>query len=88
MLPDSEILPCVRRLRSYLATVDNSHWVLEQAELIEDKGVAELISQLKPDIISVGQRMSQVLRLIETSKPYRDMVKKYNLKEEEENERE
>jgi hypothetical protein len=84
MLSDAEILDVVRRIRTYLATMDNCHLVLGLAQNIDDKNIVDQVTKLAPDLINVGGRMSQVLRQIETSKPYREMLKKFNIKEEDE----
>lgn len=83
-LTDAELLDSVRRLRSYMITMDNVHHVLNQVESIDDPTVSKLASATILDVPTINTKVSLMLRTIEASKQYRDMLKKYNMKEEDE----
>lgn len=84
VLEDADLLDSVRRLRSYMATLDNVHHVLTQVQLMDDPTVQSQATQLLNDTPDVNMRVSQLLRSIENSKQYRNMVKKYNINLDEE----
>jgi DNA-binding transcriptional MerR regulator len=81
-LEDAELLDVVRRLRSYMITIDNVHHVLGQSQLMDDDTIKQQSASLLVDAPELNTRVSALLRSIEASKQYRSMVKKYNLTEE------
>lgn len=79
---DADILDSVRRLRTYMMTLDNSHLVLNGLASIEDEAIANEVKEVLPVIQGTALRISKVLKAVEASKGYRDMLKKFNMKEE------
>lgn len=69
-----------------MATVDNIHSVLNSAQDIDDPVIVKQIQTLLVDIPPVNLKLAQVLRAVEASRSYRDMIKKFNIKQEEEDE--
>lgn len=87
-IPDSDLLDVVRRLRSYMSTMDNVHNTLNMAQEIEDDQIRRDSKSLLLDIPTLNTRVSTLLRTIESSRSYRDMIKKFNMKQEQETEEE
>lgn len=87
-ISDADILDIVRRLRAYMTALDNSHLVLNGLAGIEDAAIRTSVEDALPDTLAASRKISVTLKLIENSKSYRDMLKKFNIKEEDENERE
>ncbi len=85
-ITDADILDTVRRLRSYMSTLDNVHTVLGNMEYIGDASISGSVSGLLPKVINTSKEISITLKLIENSKSYRDMLKNYNMEDEEDNE--
>lgn len=83
---DADILDIVRRLRTYMMTLDNCHLVLNGLANIEDEAIAREVEDVLPGIQTTALRVSKVLKSVEASKGYRDMLKKFNMKEETEEE--
>lgn len=83
-LSDADLLDIVRRMRTYMATVDNIHSVLNIAQDVDDPVIVKQIQTLLVDIPPINLKVAQVLRAIEACRPYRDMIKKFNIKEEDE----
>jgi hypothetical protein len=81
-ISDAEILDIVRRLRSYMTTLDNCHLVINGLTNIDDTVICANVEELLPELLSTNKKVSSTLKLIENSKAYRDMLKKFNLKEE------
>lgn len=79
-MQDAELLDTVRKLRIYMATFDNCHMVLTRAVEITPN---ESMSGILPDLRESAKKISDLLKNIEASKEYRDMMKKYNMKDEE-----
>jgi hypothetical protein len=85
-ITDADILDTVRRLRTYMSTLDNCHQVYSNMAYVGDAQISTTVQVLLPKIISVGKEISIALKLIENSKSYRDMVKNFNMNEDLENE--
>lgn len=81
-LSNAELLDSVRRLRTYMITMDNVHHVLTQAEGMDDDTVAEMAKTLLVEAPAMNAKVSLLLRTIEATKQYRDMLKTYNLNDE------
>lgn len=82
MITDPDLLDIVRRLRNYMVAFDNVNVVLEKTLDIDDATISDPIHQLIPDVVSSARNISAVLKKIESSRQYRDLVKRYNLEEE------
>lgn len=80
-ISDAEILDVVRRLRSYMSVLDNCHLVGNGLLKINDTSIKSSIEVLLPELLAVSKKTSVTLKLIENSKFYRDMVKKFNLED-------
>lgn len=78
---DAEILDTVRRLRSYMITLDNCHLVINGLSNIEDKTICTSIENILPDIIATSKKISVILKTVETSRLYRNMLKNFNMNE-------
>lgn len=85
-ITDADILDTVRRLRTYMSTLDNCHQVLGNMVYIGDAQISNGVTTLLPKVINTSKEISITLKLIENSKSYRDMLKNFNMEEEEENE--
>lgn len=81
-LSNAELLDAVRRLRTYMITLDNVHHVLTQTEGMDDDAVADMATSLLVEAPATNAKISLILRTIEATKQYRDMLKTYNLKDE------
>lgn len=84
-LEDAELLDAVRRVRSYMITIDNVHHVLTKLQLMDDKVIVDQSMSLLGDAPDLNMRISLLLRSVESSKQYRAMIRKFNINEEEEN---
>ncbi len=78
-ITDADMLDTVRKLRSYMSTLDNVHQVLGNMEYIGDSAISGSVTTLLPQVINTGKQISITLKLIENSKNYRDMLKNYNM---------
>ena len=78
-ITDADMLDTVRKLRSYMSTLDNVHQVLGNMEYIGDSLISGSVTTLLPQVINSGKQISITLKLIENSKNYRDMLKNYNM---------
>ena len=81
-ISNAELLDIIRRLRSYVATLDNIHSVLNIAKESDDVQVAMAAKDLIDHTPPVATKVSMLLRKIESSKAYREVVRSFNLKEE------
>jgi hypothetical protein len=77
-LTDADILDIVRKLRTYTSLLDNCHQVLDNLSYIGDIQISSSVSEVLPDIINTTKKISTVLKLLENSKNYKDMVKHFN----------
>ena len=77
-ISDSELLDIVRRLRSYIATTDNVHYIANASRKLDDISLSTDIVELLSDIQKTNMRIIKLLRKIESDKQYRAMLKKYN----------
>ena len=84
-LTNAELLDIVRRLRNYMSTIDNIHTTLNSVLQIDDVTISTKTSALLSTVAGTNAQIAQLLRQIEASKSYRDMAKKFNIKEEEDN---
>jgi hypothetical protein len=83
-LTDADLLDVVRRLRSYMSTMDNVDNTLNLAQDIDDPTIVKQVQALLVDIPPITLRCAHVLRAVEATKQYREMIKKYNLTEDDE----
>lgn len=78
-ITDADLLDTVRKLRSYMSTLDNVHQVLGNMEYIGDGSISGSVTTLLPKVINTSKEISITLKLIENSKSYRDMLKNFNM---------
>ncbi len=83
-ITDADILDTVRKLRSYMSTLDNVHQIMSNMEYIGDATISGSVTALLPKVINTTKDISITLKLIENSKSYRDMLKNFNMDEVEE----
>jgi hypothetical protein len=77
-ITDADILDIVRKLRTYTSLLDNCHCVLDSLSYVGNAQISEGVADVLPDIINTTQKISLVLKNIENSKNYRDMLKHFN----------
>lgn len=82
-LTNAEMLDIVRRMRTYMSALDNCHLLVNGLSDIDDATIKTNVSALLPDMFSLNKRISTALKLIENSKGYREMLKSFNIKEDE-----
>lgn len=80
-ISDAELLDTVRRLRTYMTTIDGCHVVFGKMPNIGDATILSGISSLLPELFKTGQKISQNLKLIENSKQYRDLLRKFHMED-------
>lgn len=80
-ISDADLLDSVRKMRKIMHNMDNSHVTLGKISSIEDHLVAQSILAVMPDILSVSNKLYSTLKAIENSVLYKDMIKKFNLKD-------
>lgn len=78
-ISDADILDIVRRLRVYMITLDNCHLVADHLTDIEESDIKRQLMDTIFSISETNQKLSQTLKLIENSKSYREMAKKFNI---------
>ena len=81
-ITNADILDTIRRLRTYMSTLDNCHQVLGNIIYIGDAQISDTVTNLLPKIIGTTKEISVALKLIENSKSYRDMLKNFNMEDE------
>lgn len=84
MLSDPDLLDVTRRLRSAMSSFDNIQVVLEKLSSIEDTVITESVYGVLPDVVSTATKVAGVLKKIESSRQYREMTKRYNINEDQE----
>ena len=82
-LSNSELLDAVRRLRSYMSTLDNIHCVLSSVKNMDDVNITAAANDLLSIVPDINMKVSKLLRLIESSRSYRDMAKQFRMTNEE-----
>jgi hypothetical protein len=78
-ITDADILDIVRKLRTYTSSLDNCHQVLDSLVYIGDAQISSGVSEVLPDIINTTKKISVILKLLENSRNYRDMIKHFNI---------
>ncbi len=79
MIQNPELLDVVRKLRSYISTLDNSHLTFESLKDIDDINISSLSPTLQKELINISSKLSSALKTIENTKQYKEMVKHYNM---------
>lgn len=77
-ITDAELLDIVRRLRTYVSSMDNVHHILTTIGKFDDV-VPMDITPLTTDISNINARVIKLLKAIESSRAYKDMVVKFTM---------
>jgi hypothetical protein len=79
-IEDADLLDFVRKLRSYLSVLDNSHLVIDKLSVADiDDQVRNTSSMLMPQLRLTTGMLADVLKYIENTRQYKSMARKYNL---------
>jgi hypothetical protein len=84
-LNDADMLHLTRMLRQYMSVLDNTNFLTTTLAEVDDLDIRKHMSDAVPNITQSAMKISQLLKLIESSKQYRTMVKNFNMEEDEEN---
>ena len=84
-IENSDLLDVVRKLRTYMSQTDGLHKSIETLDTFDDKSVRDELNPTLQSVYSLGKNLSVVLKHIENSKQFREMLKSYNMEQEEEN---
>jgi hypothetical protein len=85
-IDDADLLDSVRKLRTYMSNMDNCHVTLGKVSTIEEKVVADTILGVMPKILDTSNEIYQALKIVENSSLFKDMVRKFNIQEEDDDE--
>jgi len=80
-ISDADLLYVVRKLRQYLSSLDNSNYILGIMDSIDDVNVEMLTVETLPLLSQSSSRLSQLLKQIESTRAYRNMLKNFNMEE-------
>jgi len=81
-IEDADLLDFVRKLRSYLSVLDNSHLILDKLSVSDiDDLVRNTSKQLKPQLSLTTNMLADLLKYIENTRQYKSMVRKFNIGE-------
>lgn len=80
-LSDPDLLAIVRKMRQNMSALDNIHTLTISLSKISDKNVVDSTYVLLPKLSNIAQDIAEVLKLIEATKQYRDMIKNYGLED-------
>lgn len=78
---DVDMIDIVRRLRQNLATLDSCDWLVEKVKNLEDPVINTLSSEVYARINHASSTIAVLLKHLENSKVYRDILKKYRVKD-------
>jgi hypothetical protein len=78
---DVDMIDVVRRLRQQLAMLDTCDWLVDKVKHMEDPVVNTLSSEVYARVNHASSTLSVLLKHLENSKTYRDILKKYKVKE-------
>jgi len=76
---DVDMIDTVRRLRQNLAILDTCDWLVDKVKNIEDPVVNTLSSEVYARINHASSTIAVLLKHLENSKTYRDILKKYRV---------
>lgn len=74
---EADILDIVKRLRQFTNALDNVHWLADKLELLQDPALTTMANRTMGQIDEAGAQSANLLKHVEGSKAYRDIVKKY-----------
>ena len=78
---DVDMIDVVRRLRQQLATLDTCDWLVDKVKHMEDPVINTLSSEVYARVNHASSTVAVLLKHLENSKGYRDILKKYRVKE-------
>lgn len=78
---DVDMIDVIRRLRQQLATLDTCDWLVDKVKHVEDPVINTLSSEVYARINHASTTLSILLRHLENSKTYRDILKKYKIRD-------
>lgn len=79
MVADADLLDLVRKMRQYMTTLDGCHMALDIAAGIEELAIKKDATAMQSEVVAVAKKTSELLKKIESTKQYRDMLRKYNM---------
>jgi hypothetical protein len=78
---DVDMIDVVRKLRQQLAILDTCDWLIDKIKNLEDPVVTTLSSEVYARINHASSTIAVLLKHLESSKIYRDILKKYRVKD-------
>jgi hypothetical protein len=79
---DVDMIDMVRRLRQQLSVLDTCDWLIDRVKYFEDPAVTALSDEVHARVNHASSTMSVLLKHIENSRSYREIIKKYKIKPE------
>ncbi len=79
VVSDANLLDIVRRLRTYMSTLDNCHLAIIQTRELDDEMV-EIADSTVESVRIAASKISNILKVIESTRQYKEMVRKYTTK--------
>jgi hypothetical protein len=76
-ISEVDLLDVVRRLRGHINSLDNSHLLSEKLNQFGDQALTIMAERLANDINNVAASGANLLKHIENSPQFRQLVKKY-----------
>jgi cell fate (sporulation/competence/biofilm development) regulator YmcA (YheA/YmcA/DUF963 family) len=74
---ETDVIDMVKRLRTHINALDNIHWLASKLEYIQDEAVQKSILNTMSAADSSANVAAELLRDIENSDTYRDILLKY-----------
>ncbi len=81
-ISDVDMIDVVRRLRTSLTTLDTCDWLVDKVKNLEDPVINTLSTEVYARINHASSTIAVLLKHLENSKVYRDILKKYRVKDE------
>ena len=80
-LNDVDMIDVVRRLRQQLSSLDTCDWLVDKVKHMEDPVISTLSSEVYARVNHASTTLAVLLKHVENSKSYRDILKKYKVKD-------
>lgn len=74
---EAELLDVVKKLRQYTNALDNAHFLAGKIKILKDSALTHLATKVMVDVDEAAAGMANLLRHIEGSVSYRDVVRKF-----------
>ena len=78
---DVDMIDVVRRLRKELASLDTCDWLVDKVKNMEDPVINTLSSEVYARINHASSTIAVLLKHLENSKIYRDILRKYRVRD-------